>query len=454
MLPARRSSAFSPATFVFWLVAIVTLINLNHISNMIVGKGWFVTIGVALCCMFLILAVRLPYRQTLGLPGYLIVAALTFYVVIGAGVMLVTDTGWRTEDYRLPLRVVLGILMIVASASGAGVVLRRIGAEELLARILVIKAIVCILILATPLLVEHIYHSLPEHYRSTSVTRYMGTFKGPNFAGIAACQTVVLSLSLLNGRYRRFAWWAVILGGVATVMTYSKAAILALMLIIVFFLWSSMSDMYSRRRSATTWLALIVLAGGFGLMATNPGLLPLETAQLERIEWVEAFVTFESKSDPRFEIWSVAISLIAESPLFGHGLLQFHSIENASYSCNTDTMAEVACSAHNSYLMLWGEAGIVPLALFLLFVGALLRMRLVLPKSIAIDTVTGWTLVLALECMSTDNVPFLSWNAFIIGLNCALVAHVIRELRVRKANRAPEALPASVRTASYGATPS
>ena len=85
----------------------------------------------------------------------------------------------------------------------------------------------------------------------------------------------------------------------------------------------------------------------------------------------------------------------------------------------------------------WGEAGIVPLVLLLLFVGALLRMRLVLPKSIAIDTVTGWTLVFAVECMSTDDVPFFAWNAFIIGLSCALVTHAVRESRAPGAQRAP-----------------
>ena len=437
---------------VFWLVAIATQLNWNHIANMIVGTGWVVTLGLALCSMFLVLAVRIPFRQALGLPGCLVVAALTFYVVIGVGVALLTDPGWRPGDDRLLAYVGQGVIVIVASAFGAQVVLRRIGTERLLARILVIKAIVCILILASPFLVEYLYHSLSQFYRSTSAGRFIGPFKGPNPAGIAACETVVLALSLLNSRYRRFALWVVILGSTAVIMTFSRTAILALVLVLAFFLWSSMSGVPSgRRRSAAEWLAPVFVVGVLGLMAVNLERLPLDRHQLDRITWLVSFGD-SGLIGNRFQLWRLGASRIAESPLFGHGFSQFRFLEDTT--CTADTGRDtIACGVHNTYMMLWGEAGIVPLALFLLFIGVLLGIRLVLPKSIAIDAVTGWTLILAVECMATDGVPFFAWNAFIIGLSCALAAHAVREARVGKGERAPEAQPASVRPAPYGASP-
>ena len=439
---------------VFWLVAIATQINFNHVSNMIVGTGWFVTLGLALCGAFLVLAVRVPFRRALGPPGYLIAATMIFYLVIGISVALITDAEWRA-DPRLSLHVGLALIVIVASGLGAWVVLQRIGAEMLLARILAIKAVMCILILATPLLVEHLYHSMAPHYREISQFRFSGTFSGPNAAGIAACQAVVLALSLLNSRYRRFARWVAILGSVAVIMTFSRAAILALALVVVFFLWSSTSDVHSgRRRSATVWLVPMVIAGMLGLAAISLEHLPLVEEQLARIKWI-VNSNFSEIDNYRFRIWPLAMSLIAESPLFGHGLSQFHSIEYAPVGCNHGRLGEsIVCSAHNFYMILWGEAGIVPLVLFLLFIGALLRIRLVLPKSIAGDTVTGWTLVLAVESMTTDDVPFFPWTAFIIGLSCALAAYVARESRARGAERASEAQPASVRTTPDGAASS
>ena len=439
---------------VFWLVAIATQINFNHVSNMIVGTGWFVTLGLALCGAFLVLAVRVPFRRALELPGYLIAATMIFYLVIGIGVALVTDAEWRLGDPRLSLHVGLALIVIVASGLGAWATLRRIGVEKLLVRILAIKAVMCILILATPLLVEHLYHSMAPHYREISRFRFSGTFSGPNAAGIAACQAVVLALSLLNSRYRRFAWWVAILGSVAVIMTFSRAAILTLALVVVFFLWSSTSDVRSgRRRSATVWLGPMVIAGMLGLAAISLEHLPLVEEQLTRIKWV-VNLNFSELNNYRFRIWPLAMSLIAESPLFGHGLSQFHSIEYAPAGCSHFRLGEsIVCSAHNFYMILWGEAGIVPLVLFLLFIGALLRIRLVLPRSIAGDTVTGWTLVLAVESMSTDDVPFFPWNAFIIGLSCALAAYVARESRARGTERASEAQPASVRTTPDGDAP-
>ena len=449
MFLSRRSSASRLPIHLFWLVAIATQINFNHVSNMIVGTGWFVTLGLALCGVFLILAVRFPFRRTLGPPGYLVVAALISYVVIGGAVMLLTDAAWRLNNYRFPLLVGLAVLMIVASALGASVVMRRIGIEPLLARILVIKAVVCILILASPWLLKS-YQSLPEYYLSTAEERFLGTFSSPNIAGAAACQAVVLALSLLNSRYRKFAWAVVILGSAAVVMTFSRTAIIILILILAFFLWSSMSNVHPERRQSTAvWLTLAFMVVVFGLAAVNREHLPLKPGQLERIEWVMTFGSTDSRIE-RFEIWPLGMSLIAESPLLGHGLSQFHHLEGAPTCYGGTEVYTITCGVHNSYMMLWGEAGIVPLALFLLFIGALLRTRLVLPKSIATDTIAGWTLVIAVECISADGVPFSVWNAFIIGLTCAMTAHVASE---RRTARAPEVWPASGRTMSHSAAP-
>ena len=436
---------------VFWLVAIATQLNWNHIANMIVGTGWFVTLGLALCGVFLLLAVRIPFRRALGLPGCLVVAALTFYVVISIGVTILTKAGWHPGDGRRLFLAGVAMITIVASAFGAQVVLRRIGTERLLARILVIKAVVCILILASPFLAEHFYHALSPYYRSVSEFRFMGPFKGPNLAGGAACEAVVLALCLLNSRYRRFAWWVVIFGSAAAVMTFSRTAIIALILVLAFFLWSSTLGVRSGRRPAAEWLTPVFVAGVLGLMAVNLEHLPLVEKQWERIEWVLTFGASGNIGD-RFELWRHGTSLIAESPLFGHGFSQFRFLDGTS--CTAETGPDtVACGVHNTYMLLWGEAGIVPLALFLLFLGVLLGRRFMLPKSIAIDTVTGWTLILAVQCMATDGVPFFAWNAFIIGLSCALAAHAGREARVRKEGRAPETQPASVRPAPYGASP-
>ena len=431
MLTDRPSSKHHFAIFMFWLVAIATQININHVSNMVVGTGWFVNLGLVLCSIFLVLSVRTPLRRTLGLPGYLIVAALVSYLVIGGGMILVTNSEWRMENHRLPLAVCFAIFVIVASALGASAVLRRFGIEYLLARILVIKAIVCILILANPLMVEYLYHAIPEYYRGVSSTRFSGPFYGPNHAGPAACQAVALSLSLLSSRHRGFAFLVAILGSAAVILTFSRAAILILVLVFLFFLWSRIPSRYTQlRTSAALWLVSIVVIGSVVLILINLKHLPFEDAQISRLEWI----VNPTKSGPyasRFYIWPLSVSYIAESPVLGHGLSQFHHVEGAPVCHGGPTNDHIPCGTHSTYLLLLGEAGIIPLIFFVLFIGSLFRAYLTLPKSMAIATVTGWTIILAMESMFSDDVPFHPWNAFIIGLSCALVMHVIRGSRER-----------------------
>lgn len=446
MPSVRRSSMSRPATFVFWLLAVSTQLSFNHVSNMIFGAGWFVTLGLALCSMFLVLAVRTPIRRSLGLPGCLIAAALISYVAIGSGVAVVIDTEWRVEIYRYSFKVGVAVILIVASALGASAVLRQSGIEYLLIRILVIKAVVCVLILATPVLVENLYN-LPPHYRHLAQNRFIGPFYGPGFAGIAACQAVVLSLFMLYGRHWGFACLVAILGSAAAVMSFSKTAILALVTVSIFFLWSSRKNVLSGRLlQAASWLTGVFIVGGLVLVIAGAEYLPITYKQFFRLEWIATFGSVEM--DPRFELWPLGLSIIAESPLSGHGLLRFHHLEGG-LACRGGTHGYIVlCGVHNTYLLLWGEAGIVPATLFLLFVGSLLLTYPRMPKSMATDVVTGWTIILAMDFMSYDHGPLLHWNAFLIGLMCAMTAHVAREARRPGAARAPETRPASVRTTS------
>ena len=424
---------------VFWLVAIATQINLNHFFNMVVGSGWFVSLGLAICSIYLFLAVRIPFRLALGGPGYLVVASLISYLIIGLSVIFLTGAARYVPggDYTLPFRVCLSVMVTVASGFGAWLVLQRIGVERLLARVLFIQAIACILILMTPWLIDHVYYSLSEGYQYLGGYRFMGSFKGSSAAGVMACYTVALALSLSADRYRMFAWGVVILGSVAAVVTFSRASVVTLALLYFFFLWSSVSIHRLRPTSAGVWILVICIVVFFVLVVVNAEYLSLSDSQVKRLQW---FITLESpgQMNQRDVTWFLSISYIAESPIFGHGLSQFHQLENGPICHTYEANLPIECGSHNAYLMLWGEAGILPAALYLLFIGSLFWVRLVLPKSIITDTVASWGIVLAVAGIFADEVPYSVWNNFIMGLSCALVAKAFRESRKHGARQALE----------------
>ncbi len=414
--PNRRPPVFRSARLPFWLLAVAALVNFHHLSIRVFGTAWLNTIGIALLCAYLCLTVRIPFRRTLGAPGFLIVAALTSYFLIGMSVALIDSIVWNGLHDRVPFHVGLAVLIVVASALGASAVLRRISVKRLLKGILAILAVACVLILATPWIVDHFY---PLTYLQNHTSfRFMGTFGTPNHAGIVACYAVALalSLSLDGGRYRKFATFVVILGSVAVILTFSRTAVITLALLFLFFLIASVSNLRLGRMATGVWLAVMIVVGGSILAIVNLEYLPIKDGQQARLTWIINLGTLEENLNTRLVLWPLALSQIAEAPLFGHGITHFHSISDAPL-CRFG----IPCGSHNAYLMLWGEAGIAPLTLFLLFIGSLLWRCLTLPKSVATNTVAGWALVFALDAVSNDGTLYFVWHGFTMGLSCAMI---------------------------------
>lgn len=456
--PNRRFSVSRPARFAFWLLAVATLSNWNHLANLTVGRGTYVNLGLALCCAFLFLVVRLPLRRALGIPGFLIVAVILSYLFIGLSVALLTDFAWYAMNPTLPFHVGLAVLIIVATALGASALLPRIGVERLLKGILAILAVICILILATPLLVD--FYMPPARLSDVvdiAPNRFTGTYINPNMAGMVACYAAGLALAFLNaGRYRTFAVLVMILSSAACLLTYSRTVFFTWVLLLLLFLYFSTFNLYRKGTFLGVTLAMAFGAVFFLSISNVERFLALTPDQFNRLMSMKT-LDFSGNYAPnvRWGLWNLGWSRITESPLFGHGLMRFHHLEGARV-CQFG----FTCGVHNTYLMLWGEAGIIPPSLFLLFFSSLLWKRLTLPRSLAMDAAVVLIFVFAMASMSTDGTVYFFWHAFILGLSCAMAAHATREARGWRSGQTLETRPAglrrqaSARTKSLGTAPS
>ena len=425
---ARRPSASRLVRFGFWTLGVAALLNLNHFFNMTVGTGWPITVGMVFCGTLLCLMVRIPLRRNLGTPGFLNVATLTSYVVIGLSVALASNVEWYSADLTIPFRVGLAVLIVVATTLGASVELRRLGVEYMLKRVLRILTVVCILILVNPFLFDYVY-TIPSHLSDVPEIarhRFSGTYVDPNLAGGTACYTAGLALVLLNGnRYRTFAAPALILSSMAVIVTFSRTALLTLAGMLLFFGLSSMTNFSSQHRSVVTLLttAFVGAACVFVISIVEHIFKVEDPTLLLRLEWTRSFGAAEQNTlSQRMSLLSLGWSQIVESPLFGHGFWQFHHLEGAP-RCRMD----VLCGVHNSYLMLWGEAGIIPFLLFVFFTGSLLWKSWILPRSLATNAIAILTLVFITASLRVDGSLYFPWHVFILGLNCALARYATRE---------------------------
>ena len=402
-----RHGKRNPALLTFFLLAAATLVNFNNLSNMLIGTGWHVTLGLALACIYLCAVVRVPFSGCLGSPGLLILAVLASYLWIGASVAALEHGTAPLRDNIVILRVVLAGALVVAAALGATVALQRIGLERLLLVVLCLQVGACLAILATPVLVEHVY-SLPLRFWHVEIhaeKRFLGTFVNPNDAGIAACQGAVTALAFLgSGRYVKSAGVALAIAVVAVVLTSSRTALAALAAIGV------LAPLFfrSRRFHKVALLGVAVV----GVIAA-PALLLEHLGQIGGLGALFGGLP----SDIRTEwLWPVTLSHIAESPLFGHGVTLDHAV-----AVTKQCTASSVCGPHNTYLMLWREAGAVPLTLLLLFVATMFCACAKASSAVARSVAAGWMVVFAVNALTSDNVLYSTSQAFILGLSCALI---------------------------------
>lgn len=406
----------------FWLVAIVTLINFHHVANMVFTSGWFITAGVVAVCLALIALAPVRLGHVLGVPGRLMIAALGSHAVIGTTLATVLDVDWHFVDPYLALRPWFAIAVTIGSAAGCTVLLRRLGVERVLIGVLILLGLAAALIFASPWLIDNVYVNLSDSERrlfSGRRARYFGTFVNPIPAGMAACSAVVLGLAML-GHSRHLA--ARLLGGcvvvsasVAVALTLSRTAAVTLALILILFLLSSAWRL-QRKVKGRVWVTLLI-----SLLVL--AVIYRETFQVS-YDLVDRFLGLtlggrRAGLDERLALLAYGLTFIADSPLIGNGLAVLGWMRGA-VACQLVTNS---CGVHNSFLQYWGEAGIVPAVLLVAGFLVFLRQARRLPRSLARDAALGWTAVFAAACMVADGVPYFLWHSFLFGLSCALLAH-------------------------------
>lgn len=408
----------------FWVVAIVSLINFHHIANMVLPSGWFVTAGVVAICLVLLVLAPVKVKEVLGRHGQLMIAAIASYAVIATAVAVVANVPWHMRDPYLALRPWFAIVVTMGSAAGAAIVLRCLGVERMLFGVLLLMGLAAILIFASPWLIDHVYVHLSElEYRFYTArrTRYFGTFVNPIPAGMAACSAAVLGLATLahqrHPAARLLGGGIVIAASIAVALTLSRTAVATLALVLLLFLFSSARRLELRRRvKGRVFVAVFI---GFIVLAV----IYRETFMVS-FNVVDRFLGIaigEQRGGvaERLALLAYGLGFIAESPLLGNGLSVLGWMPRA-VPCQSHTNE---CGVHNSFLQYWGEAGIVPAVLLVCGLAVFLRQAWRLPRSLPRDAALGWILVFASACLVADGVPYFLWHSFLFGLSCALLSH-------------------------------
>ena len=412
----------------FWTLGVLCLLNLNDLARMWIGVDRAFSELMLLCCVLMLAGLwRTAPREALRTPGALILSCLVSYVGIGMLVAIVNGTALQTEATWYLTRHLSSALVIAATAIGGRVMWERIGGERLLLGVLVLLTGSCTLMLASPWLVD-IFRNAPNE----GAYRFFGSFSDPNEAALVACFAIVASLALMRrGRNYLLIYGALIVALAALVGTFSRTAVIALPVLALSALLITRGGERLRVMGGIVVTVLIM----WGVRANLDASL-FDERQLARWRSLVEFVGASSPSDlpiaGRVALWRLAGDRALESPVLGHGLGSFHALEGAWYNSEG-----VLMGAHNQYLILLGEAGILPTLLFAAFLAVALCAGFRYARaSWASSMVSGWALVLIIFSLAFHGVLTQRASNFIIGLSCAVMAGCAWDGRVR-----PETTP-------------
>jgi len=374
-------------------LVVLVFLNLNGVSFMLLGLNRLFSL-ILLACALLLVVLHRKVRMDIG---YALFLCVTFgYLFFGTLFIIIYNDGQASQALTLTM---LGSLLLVTALT---VHIHALSGARDLDRFLRFMrntaVFSALMTLASPVLYQ-IYLNPPP----SAAFRYAGLFANPNEAALMG----TIAFAMLLGtpyRIRLVNISALGLVGLATIVPYSKTGILLLSVLVIL----SILELKSRLRFLLMPLVLIATAGLLAnperlidLIATQE-VVELDSNQINRLSATVLAATGQFDSEVttgRTDMWAISVEKALSVFPFGTGLNSFHAIEGGIMGMQT------WLGAHNTFLMIWGEAGFAVLLAFL-----------------------ALTVVLAVSCLRSPR-PRFSFYLFVIFLVSAMTSHEALELR-------------------------
>lgn len=288
-----------------------------------------------------------------SLSSYLTSALLLFYsfvakpkhklflpfILLGILYFTFSTFNFSTEDETEFIKSFLRFMIVVVCGNE---VLKRTKNQELL---------IVLLIGGLSVIIQGVF--FPEAFTAFSSVsgRASGFYLNPNYAGTVCLVGYSLSLSS-NSKHLR--WAGMIIFSLAGLLTLSRT------FIVIWLIINLIASFRNKRNLigfAVGGAAIVII---FGIST----FLELNTERFSALESIFSSKNVQTETiakDTRMDTWAKYAPKVWDSPLIGNG---YNKLRGKQYG---------GSGIHNTYLMVWGEAGIIP---FLFLVGLyLLLMR-------------------------------------------------------------------------------
>ncbi|MCH7629911.1 MAG: O-antigen ligase family protein [Proteobacteria bacterium] len=390
------------------ILAVICLLNINGVMWMVFDQEALVSFAMLGSALFLVIFVG---RRAWSLPFSLLMGALATYLALG---VMFSGASATVDDPAHYVRAYGGTLVVLWGAVGYAASLvdddRRALSFLLFVRGALLVAAASVWF--SPILYRY-YANLPRAFSFEE--RMGGFFANPNEAAMVSVFAVVF-VQELPFRNRLIQWLGLLVSSVAVFLTFSKTGMTC---VIVYLAWSLM------RKAKGFGLILLPLVAVVAILlvqdpdgilrgiAESPA-LQLGAAQQSRVLAIGDILggqIDEETTTGRTYLWQLAAARAWETFPLGNGLGSGHHMVGGLLE------AGVWQGAHNTFLMMWSESGVLPVLLLIAAMMAALSNTLRHPRwHLLLPTL----IVLLVDMMATHTALSTRYHNMVMALAMGL----------------------------------
>jgi hypothetical protein len=401
-------------------VAAIAALNLNGVTGMVTNVGEIASVPLLLFALILILKTG---RYAASTPLVLLFAAITAYLVLATMYFDPIEAIHPPEKYY---RTYISSVILIWALSG------YVGSLQPGPRLVSFLEFTrnCFLISALSVWASPLIYPFFVNLPPSSVSRMGGFFGNPNEAAAASLFAVGLTLAL-PFQVRLLQRTAIAVAAGAVILTFSKSGMAILVLLLGWHVFRSTQGIW-RFALILGLIILLVLIQDFDAflvgIADSP-LLDLDASQHRRLLAVADILSGKvdaTTTTGRTELWGLVLAKSWENFPFGTGLGTAHHIVGGIIE------GEVWQGAHNTFLMLLGEAGPLPPLLVVAAVTGIAHHALFRARG---DVERYALPVLGIELLATHSALGTRYTNLMLAIVLGLLA---RTIRLRSTRNTPE----------------
>jgi len=408
-------------------VVLICGLNLNDVANMVLGLNQ--TFSLVLFVFTAFLAIRCGGRR-MTLPLFVFLVTIGLYLAFGL-IFLAGNPPPRALDLIRQYAVTYGgtLVVVFGTTSYLLSIMNRPGFRPFMNFTRNTFLVTAASVWLSPVLVG-LYVNVP----SDAKHRLSGFFANAGEAAYAAIMAVIL-IAVFRYRSRPVQIAALAIAAGAVILTFTKGAIVLLLLIAV---------VIALHRSKRIGLVLIPVLPALAFawiefakwainaLLTSGGsyLTNWQRVRLASVADVLSGRIDDETTTGRTVVWDFAVANIGERFPLGSGLHTFHSMEGGVFQ-------DAWLGAHNMFLMVVGEAGVIALAALMVLFVVLARAALKLTGNASL-----FVLTMTMAMFFIFNTSHTAFESRYLNLILAILLAVAAVPAM--ARRAPRAAPRPV----------